>query len=92
MIGDITLKNGVQDDKAEGTYFSSSRSVEDFRTRGISRSANSEIVPIQRLRSEDSASVSVRLQPRVVGLLSPDATKLPIHFFPLQNHNYLANA
>lgn len=51
---------------------SSSRSVDDLKTYDVSRSTHSELVPLQRFRSEDSASVSV--PPRASGLLSPDAT------------------
>lgn len=71
---DRISKSGDHNDRRNGLSpnISSSRSAEDLKTYGVSRSTHSELVPLQRFPSEDSASVSVR--PRAPGLLSPNAT------------------
>ena len=75
VTADRTLMNGDHDDKPKRTplNISSSRSTEDLRAHGVSRSTNSDLVPLQRFRSEDNASLSISPQlPQAFGFLSPD--------------------
>lgn len=77
VTADRTLKSGDHNDQPKRLprTMSSSRSVDDLETYGISRSNNSKFAPLQRFRSEDTTSLYVNSQqPQVFGFLSPDAT------------------
>lgn len=76
VTADKTVQAGHLEDASKRLprNISSSRSVEDLGTYSLSRSDGSRFVPIQRFRSEDCASTSVKShQPRVSALLSPNA-------------------